>query len=591
MVEITLDVPETIKEAVKQEEFVSPERLSLRLLASRILTEERIDTLLGERFYKDKIQALPHQHKTAMHVLNNFSHCALLADEVGLGKTIEAGMIIKEYIVRKLVKKVLILVPATLVYQWHEELRSKFGEDFHIPERKEDWAHYDKILASIDTAKTPNNSAEIWKVDWDLLVIDEAHKLKNKQTLNYKFVKGIRRNRCLMLTATPLQNSVIELWNVVDLLNPGFLGTKAQFEKEFVADKDALRVKNNEVLKKKLGRIMIRNLRKDTGINFVKRNVETVLLEFSPEEMKYYNEVLGFIRRRYHDERKRIEEEEKKNKEEVSLSELQEMAGNYKSKGVLSFALIMLTRQIASSRHTGLCALKRFKEDLKDPALIRQLDSIILQGESLHEDKKKDMLVKLVQKQKTKVIVFTTFIETQKELVAELSLQGMSCVPFNGTMNPEEKEEAIAKFKDKAQVLICTDAGSEGRNLQFANVIINYDLPWNPMRVEQRIGRVHRIGQTKDVIIINLAIKDTIEAYILNRLYEKINLFHTTIGEMDLILSQIKTDKSFEKSVFDLIMEGEDKLETIAKEIEDAAKQVEDIKKLDHEIFDGVGKI
>ena len=189
------------------------------------------------------------------------------------------------------------------------------------------------------------------------------------------------------------------------------------------------------------------------------------------------------------------------------------------------------------------------------------------------------------------MIVFNTFLESQKNILVDLAMQNISAISFNGTMTLEEKEAAIKKFKEEVQVLVCTDSGSEGSNLQFAHVIVNYDLPWNPMRVEQRIGRIHRIGQTHDVRIVNLAFNDTIEAYILNRLYEKIDLFKTAIGEMDLILSELKTSKSFETMLFESFVKAKDQedvkkeVEVLAQQMQEAKEKKEQISVLDEKVF------
>ena len=163
----------------KPKELISQRQFSLNVIANKISVIEQVKKLIGMSEYKDKIQILKHQTDTALRVINNFPNRALLSDEVGLGKTIEAGMIIKEYIVRKYSKKILILTPASLAYQWQEEMRSKFNEYFHIPKDSEDYDH-DKIIISIDTAKTDKHSQIIKGIYWDLLIIDEAHKLKNK---------------------------------------------------------------------------------------------------------------------------------------------------------------------------------------------------------------------------------------------------------------------------------------------------------------------------------------------------------------------------------------------------------------------------
>ncbi len=590
MVQFHLQQPERAQALLSKDQIANPDHFRLCIIAHQLSVLEASDKLLALPLYQDKIQLFPHQTRTALHVLNNFSYRALLADEVGLGKTIEAGMIIKELLARKLVKKVLILTPAPLKYQWQEEMRSKFDESFEIANTPDIYNDYDKIIASIDTAKTPRHAPIVENIIWDLLVIDEAHKLKNSATLNYKLVKNIKKERCFMLTATPLQNNIFELWAVLDLLHPGFVGTKAKFTEEFVADTDGLKIKNKDELQNKLSKIMIRNLRRDTGIKFAQRIVKTHMLEYSKEEMDFYNQVLSFIRTQY-DEIKRLEkvkglDEDQDVEEQALLSEeeLKTMAVRYRQKGLLTFALIMLTRQITSSLKTGIAALQRYKETLEDEKKIRVLEAIVFKGQHIKTDKKCDYLLKLLTKTKDeKAIIFTTFIHTQKMLEMELKVAGFSTVLFNGKMNPQEKEEAIRQFKTDKQILICTDAGSEGRNLQFAHILINYDLPWNPMRVEQRIGRVHRIGQEKDVIIHNLAIIDTVEAYILNRLYEKINLFTLSIGEMDTVLSELKNKGSVESAIFDAVMT---KKEDIIDDFTQATKRVEEIKQFDQEIFD-----
>ncbi|MBI2572844.1 DEAD/DEAH box helicase family protein [Candidatus Woesearchaeota archaeon] len=590
MVQFHLQQPTIPQGTLPREQIVSIDQFKLCVIAHQLSALEASDKLLALPLYQDKIKLLPHQTRTALHVLNNFSYRALLADEVGLGKTIEAGMIIKELLSRKLVKKVLILTPATLKFQWQEEMRSKFGEHFEIANTPDIYEDYDLVIASIDTAKTPRHAPKVENIVWDLLVIDEAHKLKNSATLNYKLVKNIKKERCFMLTATPLQNNIFELWAVLDLLHPGFVGTKAKFSEEFVTDKEGLKIKNKDVLQDKLSKIMVRNLRRDTGIKFAERIVKTHLLEFSKEEMDFYNQVLSFIKTQY-DEIKQFEkhkdlDEEQDTEDQALLSEeeLKQMAVRYRQKGLLTFALIMLTRQITSSLKTGIAALQRYKETLEDEKKIRVLEAILFKAQRIQGDRKCDYLIKLLNKTKDeKAIIFTTFIHTQKMLEMELKLAGFSTVVFNGKMNPQEKEVAINQFKSDKQILICTDAGSEGRNLQFAHVLINYDLPWNPMRVEQRIGRIHRIGQEKDVIIHNLAIMNTVEAYILNRLYEKINLFTLSIGEMDTVLSELKTKGSVEASIFDAVMTEK---EDIIEDFTHAAKRVEEIKQFDQEIFD-----
>ncbi|MBT7902578.1 DEAD/DEAH box helicase family protein [Candidatus Woesearchaeota archaeon] len=585
MVKINLEqIPERL---IHAKELVSANQFKLNILAQKITNFEIVDSLIAKPTYDTKIDILEHQTKTALHVLNNFSHRALLADEVGLGKTIEAGIIIKEYIVRKLASKILILTPATLKYQWQEEMRSKFEEEFEIANTPEDY-HNKKVIASIDTAKTPRHKKVLETIDWDLIIIDEAHKLKNSATLNYKLIKSLRKKRCLMLTATPLQNNIFELWTLLDLLHPGFLETKAKFTEKFVSDKDGMKIINDQELQQKLSKIMIRNLRKDVGIKFAKRSVKTHLLEYSSQEMKFYQEAINFIKKQYQDltklEKEIGQDDDIESVANLSEEELKKMASEYKRKGLLTFSLIMLTRQLTSSLQTGIKALERYQKTIDDPKKIRLIELLLKQGKNITDDRKKDHLLKLLKKEQKKVIIFTTFIHTQNMLEFELQKNNYSTVKFNGTMTAQEKEDAISEFKEKKQILICTDSGSEGRNLQFAQILINFDLPWNPMRIEQRIGRVHRIGQKHDVTIHNLAIKNTIESYILNKLYEKISLFTVAVGEMDLILSQLKQKGSIEQSIFNSYFNENEKL---SEELSTAKETANNIKKFDQKIFKG----
>jgi SNF2 family DNA or RNA helicase len=574
---------------VSEKELVSAKHFKLSLLAQGISSVGAVSNLIARSTYADKIEILEHQTRTALHVLNNFSHRALLADEVGLGKTIEAGIIIKEYIARKLANKILILTPATLKYQWQEEMSSKFTEQFIIADTPEGYKN-SKVIASMDTAKTSRHKKVLESITWDLIVIDEAHKLKNSSTQNYKLVKSLHKERCLMLTATPLQNNIFELWALLDLLHPGFLGTKAKFTEEFVSDKEGLKINSSTGLQQKLSKIMVRNLRRDTGIKFAKRIVKTHLLEFSSEEMHFYREAISFIKKQYEEisklEKEPIKGEDVESIDNLSEEELKKMAFEYRRKGLLTFSLIMLTRQLTSSLQTGIKAMERYKETLDDDKRVILLKALINQGKQIGEDAKKDYLLKLLKKEQEKVIIFTTFRHTQDMLELELRLQGFSTIKFNGTMSAQEKEKVIQEFKGDKQILICTDAGSEGRNLQFAHILINFDLPWNPMRVEQRIGRVHRIGQKRDVIIHNLAIKNTIEAYILNKLYEKIDLFTLAVGEMDLVLSQLKDKGSIEHSIFDSYLKNDEK---IVKDLVKAKNTADEINQFDNDIF-GWGK-
>src|SRR3954465_1375625 len=232
---------------------------------------------------------LPHQLETAKQVIENMNGKAILADEVGLGKTIEAGLILKEYMIRGLVKKVLILVPAFLVTQWAIELNSKFFIPAITQRKSYVWEQCDVVVSSIDTAKRDPHRDIIYKQDYDLIIIDEAHKLKNNKTKNYEFVQNLKKKFCLLLTATPIQNRISEIFNLVSLLKPGHLGSETDFYNKY--KKDSRSLDDDQYLKELVNKVMIRNRRADTGIEWTKRIVETISIEFSQEENELYQSI------------------------------------------------------------------------------------------------------------------------------------------------------------------------------------------------------------------------------------------------------------------------------------------------------------
>lgn len=465
------------------------------------------------------LEPYPHQIETAKKVLNEMRGRAILADEVGLGKTIEAGLIIKEYMIRGLVKKVLILVPASLVLQWSRELGQKFGIQAVAQKKEYMWKQYDCIVASMDTAKRDPHRQHILSTDYDMVIIDEAHKLKNKNTKNYQFINEIKKKYCLLLTATPVQNDLNELFNLITLLKPGHLGQQGSFLSNYVSDK---RVAKNEVqLQKELSKVMIRNRRSDGVLEFTKRKVKNVFLELSEPEQKLYDGVNDFIRGRY-----------------------EESGGD---QNMLS--LITLQREVCSSRDAVFITLvNMFKKTPQDSPVRKKILELVDIIKRIEAHSKAEKMMEILEQIDDKVIIFTEYRATQEYLTKYLKQREISSVPYRGGFGRGKKDWMMDLFKRRAQVMIATEAGGEGINLQFCNHVINYDLPWNPMRVEQRIGRVHRLGQTRDVQIYNLSTRGTIEEYILHLLHEKINMFEMVIGSLEAILERW-TSKSKAQSV------------------------------------------
>ncbi len=497
----------------------------LAQLAMEAETELAIPTFSGLQALKHlpELTILPHQLATAEQVVEKMNGKAILADEVGLGKTIEAGLILKEYMLRDLVQKVLILVPASLVLQWVQELNDKFYIPA-IPQRKSYvWEQYDVIVSSLDTAKRNPHRELIFSQDWDFIIVDEAHKLKNRKTKNYEFVQQLKKRFCLLLTATPIQNKLEELYNLISLLKPGYLGNIDEFHKEYDATKRSPEDEKN--LKLLIHNVMIRNRREDTGLDWPKRHVQNITLAFSDIEKQIYDKITAA-------------------KQNGLLGEHQ-------------LSTLTLLREICSSREAIFMTLKKMIEKEDTSETTRQFAQELVEDiQKVEHHAKASKLIEMIKHINGKVIVFTEYRATQLYLQWILKQNGISSVPFRGGFKRSKKDWMTQLFKNNAQVLIATEAGGEGINLQFCQHVINYDLPWNPMRIEQRIGRIHRIGQEKDVHIYNFTIKGTIEEHILALLYEKIELFESTIGQLDNILAKLDL-KNIEHYVQDIFLQSD----------------------------------
>ena len=467
--------------------------------------------------YLPHLKVHPHQLAVAKKVIEEMHGKAILADEVGLGKTIEAGLILKEYLIRGCVKKVLILVPASLVSQWTLELNQKFFIPATSPRKEPIWDKWDIVVSSIDTAKRTPNREMILKENYDFIIVDEAHKFKNHKTKNYAFLQAIKKKYCLLLTATPIQNELKEIYHLVSLLKPGHLGDANTFQNHFQTKKRDFT--NDAELRALINRVMIRNRRQDTQIHWTKRHIHNEFITLTPEERKIYQFIQAL----------RVEKQ-------ISLP---------------PFSLLTLEREACSSKEAVYMTIKKWLESGELHAFeqdkIMQLLTL-LQQKTINSKAVKAL--EIVQQTNDKVIIFTGYRATQYYLQWFFSEHQITSVPFRGGFKRTKKDWMQQLFQNRAQVFIATEAGGEGINLQFCHHLINFDLPWNPMRLEQRIGRIHRLGQKEDVHIYNFAIQDTIEENILKLLYEKIHMFERVIGELDEILAQF-TELDFEKYLTD----------------------------------------
>jgi len=545
----------------------SPTAYALRLQAESLSLNRGFERLISV----DQIRGIhryQYQILACLKVLREMKGRALLADEVGLGKTIEAGLILKEYILRGLVRRCLILAPVSLVTQWREEMYQKFDLEFETYTKDTNWSA-GFLIASLDTAKSPRNRDTILAQSYDMIIVDEAHRLRNHQTLGWKFIDALCAKHILLLTATPVQNDLRELYNLVTLLKPGALGTYREFRRAFMVRGDKRLPKNTRELSRLLGKVMIRTTRSSTAIRFPSRHVETVTFSLSAGERALYDGISDFIHR------------------------MARVSGD-KIYQRWHFILMVLQKEIGSSSLAAKSTLKKCLSDRRFGEEAKPLQRLLDLAEGIEHNAKLEGLVNVLEaRQGEKVIVFTQFLATLRYLYRSLSARGVRCSLFHGGLSAVEKEVAIDRFRRQAQVLISTEAGGEGRNLQFCRTIVNYDLPWNPMKVEQRIGRVHRLGQKRDIYIYNFTTENTVEAYVLDLLVKKIRMFELVIGEMDMILGSLEEKGTFENRVFQIWSSSRDrqevatKFEDFGRELAGARKRYEKIKSLDADVFDG----
>src|SRR6266702_2939265 len=487
------------------------------------------------------IKALPHQIDVAQRVLRHMSGRAILADEVGLGKTIEASIIYKELAIRGLARRVLILTPASLVGQWQGELEEKFFERFDTPSEPDDWLNVTKAIVSHDRARSRRHAEEILRHRWDLVIVDEAHKVKSHRGATYQFIERIERDFILLLTATPLQNDLRELYNLITLLRPGQLGTWQEFKSEHLVSGDHRQPRDPEALRALTHEVMIRTRRSSVvdDLNLPPRRPRHPEVKLTRAEADLYQRTTDFLRRLYREGFIQPAEQE----------ETEDGAPRRRTKkGILQLAVIHLRQRLCSSSRALAESLAHLAESERISPQYRVIATqLAKRAERIKTHAKLDVLTKLLKETPDRVVVFSDHRPTIQLIEERVKQLNRKPIVYWAAHSTADRDKRIRAFHDdKRSVLIATRAGSEGRNLQFCNVLVNYDLPWNPMVVEQRIGRLHRIGQKREVHIVNLAAAGTIESYILQLLDQKIKLFELVVGELDLILGEFGGAQKFE---------------------------------------------
>jgi len=637
-----------------------PTAAHLKLLAGIVAHAYAYDP--ASALLNARLEPKLHQAFVAHRVVNKIAPRMILADEVGLGKTIEAGLVIKELRARKRISRILIVTPASLSRQWQSELKTKFNESFEIIDGpaakhfgrggKNPFEASGNLICSYQFATSGSRPEQIVEAGWDMVVFDEAHRVRRtgtsassrRVTAAYKLADELRDqvDGLLLLSATPVQLHAYELFSLVDLVEPGLFPSFEAFERvreklpklnelmrallkwETLDQDDKLMalvssagviVELNlspEMLDSEEGRreverrltarhpladSLIRNRKAHLGIQG-ERRAEIRWVNLSNDELEVHERVVEYLKDGYR----------------LALGQKNNAVG---------FLMVTYLKMLTSSSHALRTSLRRRISVLQDALAgdaaarsalkidddiwdaeessevltevemvvgaadriqieVEVLEDLVEELADIRDSKIRDLIDLMGELGGQKVVLFTQFIETQLFLEKALEANGVQVSVFNGRMNADAKEAAIRAFRTRTQVLISTESGGEGRNLQFAHVLVNYDLPWNPMKIEQRIGRLDRIGQTEPVHIYNMVCRNTLDERIIEVLNDRIKLFVESVGALDPILGTV------EKSIASFALGSEDAAVEFREFAEDLDKKVAEARLLERTMADFV---
>ena len=571
-------------------------RFHQRLLAEELaLKGGRPTDRLASALSEARVDLNPHQVEAAAFALESLPRGGcMLADEVGLGKTIEAGIVLAQLLAEGK-ERVLVLTPATLRAQWQAELQGKFElESVIVDGRTVRVGHnpFEQPVPVIASHPFAAGRAEqLRQLSWDLVVIDEAHRLRNAHRAGNKIARALRdalRDRPkLLLTATPLQNELMELFGLMSFLDEQILGPEHAFKSHYTVDPElgGLPEARLQDIRERLSPAVHRTLRRQVREYIRFTNRRSMVEDFAPseEEQSLYDEVSEYLRR---SEAAAIEPGKRTL---LTLVYRKLLASS-------TFAIAPTLRTLAESLRRRIDAARRGAEaaglvEPEDssgwteeaeawsdepghstlPALATleaeafELERYAARAESIRVNAKGEALRRALDRLFTvarahqwpeKAVVFTESRRTQAYLAELLSAHGWSgriSLLSGDASTPEERQALVDEFRDRTQILLSTEAGAEGLNLQFCNLVVNYDLPWNPQRIEQRIGRCHRYGQQRDVLVLNfLNRQNAADARLYELLERKLHLFDGVFGASDEILGALETGIDFEKRVLDI---------------------------------------
>jgi len=654
--------PKSVEQLLKAKEFSHIEDF-IQALIYKKLERPLSDNLYT--FYASRTEFQVHQFKPILKFLNTFKQRLLLADEVGLGKTIEAGIIITEISARVgELSRVLIVCPSMLTPKWEEEMRKRFNLDFNILKRDDfikfmqrytEYGEAEKIKA-IMTLQTLRSNRMIERLrevapHFDIAIVDEAHYMRNPETLSSELGEVLSElsDAMLFLSATPLQLGTPDLFNLLSLLIPEEFSdfalfhnliepneyinnalrrlyepraaiellkkvedttqkerfTKNPFYREAIDllshnDKlsrdQGIRLQKLLIELNSLSYVFTRTKKRDVEIQFPIREAKVIRVQFTPQEMEFYNAVTDFVSERF--------------------------TARYGSSQGISFAVIMPQRQVASCIQAMKDKLDNIIKkgvvkapsvdngDVIDPSDIdppwklekRELSSITSLKHTANRvgnvDTKFDKFLEALRELEkedpsAKIMVFAFFKKTLEYLKRKLEATEYSKKVglIHGDIPKKDRQKIIKKFRqtDEIKILLSSEVGGEGLDFEFCNVIFNYDLPWNPMRVEQRIGRLDRYGQRHEKILIyNFSMVGTIDDEILNRLYRRINVFEKFIGDLDAILGNQITELT--RDIFNTRLTQEQKIQKIEKVAENIARRQKELEEFERECQKFIGQ-
>ena len=547
-----------------------PARIRYVLYAARIVNLLNEDVLLAPA--SASVIPLPHQLKALRHAVSQDRVRFLLCDEVGLGKTIEAGLIMRELKLRGLARRILVIAPKGLVTQWMAEMQTHFGEEFRffspadfsgyrrIAPSENVWRSFDQVICSLDSVK-PMEARQGWTRDdinefnkerfedlitagWDLIIVDESHRIggSSEQVARYQLGRGLSEASpyFLLLSATPHQGKTDGFHRLVSLLDKNAFPEPGSVTRERVhayvirtEKRQAIDADGNALFKPRITKLI--------GVSW----------EGHADQKQLYDAVTEYVREGYNQAMR-------------------------EKKTYIGFLMILMQRLVTSSTRAIITTLEKRLAALQEPgeqltmlpvmvedewneldgqdqlesflktrlaalknerAEVELLLTAARKVEARGPDAKAEALLEWVYKfQKeegdpdVKLLVFTEFVPTQQMLADFLGNRGISVACLNGSMSMEQRQQVQEAFAKETRILISTDAGGEGLNLQFCHLVVNFDIPWNPMRLEQRIGRADRIGQQSVVRAINFLFADSVEFRVRDVLEDKLAVILEEFG-------------------------------------------------------------